>query len=276
MSRTLAVCLLLTFALPLASAGPAPALAFLADSESGPLADGALVHAWPVADEPKVRPILVELAGPSTVFVDVEEQPGTHLKGRVFVGIWPDAAIAKDARLRVSLYVGNDLVNESFVPVTVDPNNVPDPTALLPPDPTDPQGAVFHIVAQVVPLVLQPPTMVDLGVVDVEVPEGSSVRLGFGLVGADGLPPTGAAMALKYDGKLSPSFVYLPWWSADPQAVSPQIDDVPKQQPPVTPPSTDTPTSGPAPAGSPGEESPAVGIVALLGVVAMALLWRRR
>lgn len=268
--------LIVLLAAPLAAAGSAPSIAFFADSASGPVGDGILTQAWPTTNESSVRPILIELAGPSTTFVDIEEPPGTHLKGRLFAGIWPDAALADDAQLRVSVWLDGELIAEGMVPINIDPSATPDPLKLVPPDPTDPQGAVYHVIGQVLPLVLQPPTLVDLGVVDVEVPNGSALQVGFGLVGAASMPPVGAAMVLKYDGVLTPSFMYMPWWSADPEAVSPQISKVEQAQAPVVPPAA-PPAAPPAPTSSPNdEESPGVGLLALVVAVGAAFLLRRR
>ncbi len=261
---------------PLASAGSAPSIVFFADGETGIAGDGILSQDWPTSNESKVRPILIELAGPATVFVDVEEPPGTHLKGRLFVGLWPDAALAMDARLKVSLWVGDASVAEAMLPVDIDPASAPDPTALVPPDPSDPEGAVYHAIAQVVPLVLQPPTLVNLGGLDVEVPEGTPVRIGLGLVGADGGIPVGAAMALKYDGLLTPSFAYMPWWSADPEAESPQVKRVQTTAPVSPGPSPPSaPSTPPAPASAPGEDSPGIGLLAMVAAMGLAF-WRRR
>ncbi len=262
------------FAAPLAAAGSTPSLVFLADGASGPVGDGILTQDWPDSNESKARPVLIELAGPSAVFVDVEEPPGTHLRGHVFAGIWPDAAIAKDARLRVTLWLDDQAIAEAMVVVNVDPSAAPDPASLVPPDPSDPEGAVYHALGTVLPLVLQPPTLVDLGVVDVEVPAGSQIKIGLGLTGADGMPPLGAAMAVKYDGVLTPSFLYLPWWSANPEAVSPQIERVPKGQSPIATPTASS-TDPPAPASNPGNDSPGLSLIAVVAGLSVAL-WLRR
>lgn len=276
MLRSAAVAVLLL--LPLASAGPAPVVGFFADGESGPVGDGVIAADWPDSEDGKVRAIVPDLLGQPLVVFAAEDAPGTHLQGPIFAGIWPDAGAAKDSYIHMVVTVDGDMVAESTALVDIDPANAPDPTALVPPDPTDPEGTVYYELAQLMPLLLQPPTLVDMGAIDVEVPEGADVVVSMSLVGPDGAPPTGASVLLKYDSTLSPSFVYLPWWSADPEVQSPQLEDIEAAQPedpepaPVMAPDDDA-----APAGSPaGEDSPGIGVVAVLGLLTIAFWARRR
>lgn len=187
------------------------------------------------------------------------------------MGLWPDAGIAKDSILVASLLIDGVAVANGSAVVNVDPGAAPDPLSFMPPDPTDPEGAVFHAAGKVLPLILQPPTLIQLGFIDMEIPAEAEVALSFGLASATSGPATAVAMVLKYDGMLSPSFVYLPWWSADPAVVSPQLPPAQPAAPAMEPepePAQEEPAAS--------KDSPGVGLLAvMLSFVGIALLRRR-
>lgn len=260
--------LVLLFVLPAASAGSVPAIAFLTD-DGAPVAPGAMVHDWPEGNESSVRLVPPGIVG-DALFVYAEEAPGEALKGRMLLGLWPDADYAADATLVATAWVDDKPFANATAPVVTDPSQVGDPANIIPPDPSDPEGAVMHAAAQAAPLVLSPPMLLDFGFVDKEVPEGSVVQITMHLDGPD--LPAAASMALKYDSLMAPGFLYLPWYAESDDAVAPQAQPVPADPEPEPEPSQ---TSGPAP--SPQEEATPLPVPIALGAVVIAVgLLRRR
>ncbi len=268
------IVLLLALAMPVASAGSAPAIGFLADDDMGAASPGIIHLAWPETNESSARPVVLDMLG-ATCFQYIDEQPGTHFRGPLFAGLWPDAAVAKESELKVAVWVDGEEIAAQAIPLDLDPSQVPEPTSIVPPDPTNPDGALMQVVATAAPLILQPPTLVNFGYIDMELEDGAKIEVCLSLVSGD--VPTAAAMALKYDGLLSPSYVYMPFWSADQYASPPQLGSAPSPSSPSGPYENSPPDySGNAPASRPAsEESPGIGFVGLLGVVALALLRRR-
>lgn len=211
---------MLILCVPAASAGSAPVVGFLADVD-GPAAPGHLQLAMPEGNESSSRPIVMDLVGSAAVFhADPEAKAGTHLKGPVFAALWIDLSAVAGGSLQLQLKEGDVVLAEHAVDVSVDPESLPEPESLVPPDPMDPEGAIWHVAAQVLPAVTMPPLVFDLGIVDAEVSDNVHVELRL-------LPPAEDPLAvgssiISYDGALAPSYVYLPWWSADPAAQPPQ------------------------------------------------------
>lgn len=267
---------------PLAAAGPQPAIYYLQDGAT-PLGDGTLDSEPPSKNETSYRPITYGPDGP-VVWFDASA-PTDRLLGRAFVGLWPEAFAVTGGNITAGLYIDDGttrtLISETGVPIATDPSNLPDPMALIPPDPTDPEGAIFHVASQVLPLVSAPPMLLDLGFVDATVPANATVLLGIHLsAGADGLPPVGTFL-LKYDAPTAPSFVYAPWYAPDPAPTSSTGTRAPTST--ATPTNTATPSST---SGAPldftddeepeGKDSPGIGIVFLAAALLAFVAVRRQ
>lgn len=151
-----------------------------------------------------------------------------RLKGPIFVGLWTGESATYQANLTVTLYVippegapvalANASLNLDF-----NQSNAPDPMAFVPQNTSDPQAIVFHEVAQVLPLIMHPPALFQLGPLDITVANGSAFAIGFALSqGSSPVPvPAGAFASIQYDGAYTPSFVYAPWYAPDPPRPTP-------------------------------------------------------
>lgn len=278
---------------PVAMAAPQPGIYYLSDSESGPLGEGkAQAEAPDENATAAARPILYGDADmPSAVF-HLDDGEWEQMKGRAMAGVWIAASAAIDANLSATLYdVDADgamtpLANASHS-LLLDPDSLPDPEALLPPDPTDPEGAVFHVAAQVLPLLMEPPVLFDFGVIDQEIADGHHVALGLYMSpGSLGIPL--GTVAIQYSAQESPSFVYAPWYAPDPAPVDPVAPSEPAPSDPApSDPAPSDPASGSgdegdddgASGGEPSGESkksPGVGLFATLALVGAVLVARRR
>lgn len=260
---------------PLASAGSTPVVGFLDDGETGPVGEGTITHEYPDSNESMVRAILADVGqGPTTIFTATNHS-GTHLKGPLFAGLWADELAGQDGMLVVAILVDGEVVSTAEVDVAFDPESLPDPESLIPPDPTDPEGAVFHVVGQAMPYIFQAPLVMDMGYVDVEIPNGSDLSIALSIQ-TPGDVPTGLMTTMKYDGILTPSFVYLPYWTADPEATPPQLP--PPRSEPNDPGASDPdpPTDDNDDEGSEGKDSPGIGLVLVGGLLAVAAIAARR
>lgn len=266
---------------PVACAGYAPTLYYLAPPDLDPLA-GSLSTDAPEGDAPSSAFVTVLPAdAASASFIALEGANATHVLGRVLVGLWADLSAAQGAVEARFVLVEDGVVTpvaSATRPVSTDPAQAPEPTALLPPDPTDPQGAVFHAAAQAMPLLARPPVLLDLGLLDVEVPEGAVAGIELRLVedNATGLPASGFAR-VSYAAATAPSFLYVPWWSTDPPATPGQTPPKAPTQPTGGGPTGSSPGSGAEDPDRPaGQDSPAASLVlVLVGLAAVAVLRRR-
>lgn len=274
---------------PLAVAGPAPAVHYLAD-EASPFQTGAMQTEAPSKNESSQRLVTAGIDGP-TVWFSTPVQEG-RLAGPAFLGLWTTANPVVLGEVEASLWLDADgnrtLLSSAALDAAIDPAQIPEPTSLVPPDPTDPEGAAFHVAAQLLPLLMSPPMVFDLGAIDVEAPANASLMLGLELVG-DPLP-VGASI-IQYDAVTAPSFLYVPWYAPDPPAPQPTSSPSPTSSPPS---SSSSSTSSPPPSASPGgtgssapepeaeeeapsEDSPGAGLLAILVALgAAAYVMRRR
>lgn len=275
-----------------AAAGPAPALYFLQDGATGPIGDGSMDATAPDSLEPSTRPIAVGSSDlPSAIFVG-PEAPEDRVYGPLFVAVWLGPSLVVEGNLTAAAYIEDaegerSLLATGSESVNTNLSSTPDPMAFVPPDPTDPEAALAHVMSQALAQTLQPPVVLDLGLVDAEVPEGSHISIGLYLEAPDGgLLPIGAASA-QYDGQLQPSFAWVPWYAPDPPAPTSNPSSSPSGPPPSSPSPSggSSPTSQPDPSpGSDGmadegpdtQDSPGIGAIALLAFVAVAALAARR
>jgi uncharacterized protein (TIGR03382 family) len=204
--------------------------------------------------------------------------------GPLFVGLWTDSSLVIEGNISVGLYLRegdtDTLVASASRSLDIDPSQVPEPTSLIPPDPTDPEAAAYYIAAQALPLINKPPMLLDLGMVDVEVPENATLVLGFSLVapGGGALPAGFGVASIKYDSALTPSYLYAPWYAADPVMPSPSASPSasPSGSPTSGSPSGSTPPGTGDPSETKAEESPGAGILVVVGALGLALLRRRK
>lgn len=145
-----------------------------------------------------------------------------RIKGPFILGVWTGESPAPYANLTATLYEvpveGSPIaLANATVAIDLNASKAPDPTALIPPNSTDPSAILFYELAQVLPLVLQPPLLFILGPVDIQFANTSSLAVGFALEGGSSPvgEPVGAA-TLRFNSTLSPSFVYVPWYAPDP------------------------------------------------------------
>jgi hypothetical protein len=164
---------------------------------------------------------------------------------------------------------------------------LPNATALVPPNPTDPAAALAYAEGQLLAYgITELASSYKIAyllnetksfIIDKRVDEGSTVQLRLLLAQGSSAAPvaTGAGQPIVYWNFLTPSFVYVPWYAADP----------PHQTPTYTTQPMPTHTGGTGGAGgdgsasssptkkkSPGIEAP----LAILGLAALALVARRR
>ncbi len=277
---------LILTALLLVPAGAAtytPALYFLAPSEDPILGAGSLTLLQPTGNE-SANAVLVPLGEvPGATFIALESPNATHILGRVLVGLWMDPGIAQgavEARILVVDPAGAITeISRSALPVSTDPNALPEPTTLLPPDPTDPQAAVYHMAAKLLPLLNRPPMLLDLGILNVEVPEGAIASIELRLIADNTTEMPAAGLArIAYDAALTPSFVYVSWWSPNP-VVAPAPGATPTQPGSSDPsaPIGKDPNEPSGPSSDAGKDSPGLAIpVGLLALTATAMVLRRR
>lgn len=273
-----AVALLLV---PAVAAGPAPKLYFLRDGDTPLVGTGILNTTLPDGLEPSNRPVLVGTAElPSQVFQGVGEAHPGRLLGPIFVGLWTGPSVVLDGNITTVLYsVAPDgtlaVLASDSISLDLNTSQTPDPLSFVPPDPTDPEAAAGYIASRVLATLLQPPQLLQLGFTDIEVPLDHEIAVGFYLEAAAGssLPvPVGAAATIQYDGQLMPTFLYVPWYAPDPEPTT--TTRAPTRSSTST--SGGPSTLGPDTPGGESEDSPALGLLAVAALAAIAFAVRRR
>ncbi len=272
----LLACLLLA---PMAEARSVPALYFLKDGETPVIENGILNTTIPSDNATKTRVIPVGSQDilPVRFVTDAEEAHPLFIRGPLFVGLWTGESPMVHGNLTATFYIidGEDLTPIGNGSINLDANTsrAPDPLALVPPDPTNPQAAVFHVVGQLVPMIMKPPTLISLGIVDLEVPEGAQIGVGFRLdPGTSPAPlPVGAFAQIQYDSMLQPSFAFVPWFEPDPP--KPATPPAASTPPPANPPAQQPPPPAPS---NDSKDSPGPGALLFLALLGAALFARRR
>lgn len=284
----------------LAMAGPAAALSkpviyYMGDAPEGPALEGHLLlpeaGVVPNSTSPQVRAVT-----PASAFVPVRFStlPGMphpeRLKGYLLVGLWTGASPSVKGNVSATMYevtASGNAVKLGYASVAVDANTskLPAPTALVPPNPTpdpaDPQGwltsVAFYEAYQVAPVILQPPTLLKLAMVDRAVNATSTIAVDFAFEPSpgSGFPVgVGAGATVQYNFTASPSFVYLPWYEPDPvRTTTPRPTPAATTQAPSPTPST--PSDAP-PTSTEGRGSPAPWLALLPALAALAFVLRRR
>jgi hypothetical protein len=281
--------LLLLLALPTAAATAAPGAYYLRDDELG--GPGVLHSAPPNTTAPSARIVPAGTQGVAPVRFETPAgmEAAPRLRGLAYAIVWVAPSPSVDANLTARLLITNETaireIGNASVPFVLDPDAFPSPEQLVPPNPTDPEGSVFHIVGQVAPHVLPRPRLFLFGHVDAAVESDARVAVQFELTnGSGGQPvPVAAFATLLYDHATPPlyvaSFVYLPWHVPAPAPT------IPAQPTPVPPaPGSSEPEVEPtmSPAGAAGVEepaparTPAPSVVLGLAALGAAVASRRR
>lgn len=230
---------------------------------------------------------------PSISFV----RDGNHsdrIYGPLLVGLWIGPSPTAMGNISAEISDGESILGYASVDVAIDPENLPDPQSLVPPDPTDPEQAAAYIAAQAMLALMQPPALLDFGFVDVAVDPDAPVSVSFFL---EGEPIALGVASMQYDGALSPSFVYVPFYEPDPEpaASSSPSDSTPGGSAPgSSDPESSAPGSGsssepgtsadeppslgignePEPDSEESKDSPGIGAFAIVGIAAFAMLRR--
>jgi hypothetical protein len=277
--------------IPTAMAGSVPELLFFAPGSS-PL-EGGMSAEKPAdmdASTSLILPGSAEL--PSSSFV----RDGNHsdrIYGPLLVGLWIGPSPTAVGNISAVISDGESILGSATVDVAIDPENLPDPQSLVPPDPTNPEQAVAYIAAQAMLAVMQPPAMLDFGFIDVAVDPDANITVSFFL---EGEPIALGAASMQYDGALSPSFVYVPFYEPEPAASSssPSGSTPGSSATGSSAPGSSAPGSGsssepgsssgeppslgignePEPESEESKDSPGLGVFAIVGIAAVAMLRR--
>lgn len=292
MRRMVACVLVLALSsVPVAAAASEPAVYYLHRrdlTDPDQLIGGPLMSVDPPEDEAHmISPVTLGTDDLPTLLwtaADEEDRP-TRIIGPLFVGLFRGQEALSDGNMSAVLYeVASDdtrtvLAKASLhVNITEDPEQTPDPTTIVPPnpDPTDPEGAAMHAAAKLLPMVLEAPLVFNFGFVNLELQNGSKLALGLFLEeDEEGNVPAGT-IPLYYDGTLlAPSFLFVPWFRENPAPPPVPEPPAPQPQPPAPQPQ---PEPEPEPEDDePNKDSPGVGILAALALVGLAgYLARRR
>lgn len=266
---------------PLAAAGPIPALYFLKDGETPLVGDGILNQTAPDGLDPTTRLVLPGSEDvPNAVFRTVAPvEEADRLLGPLLVGLWTGPSTVIDGNITATIYLveGDEMtpLGSAGIALQINESSAPDPMSLVPPDPTDPEQAAAYIAAQAMAGLITPPVLLQQGFVDVEVPEGATLAVGFYLEATPGSgnpAPIGGPASIRYDASLTPTFVYAPWYKTDPEPTRTTTQTSSNT-------ATTQPTGGggqPTLGGSGGEEeSPGAGMLAI-GVLVVGLVAVRR
>lgn len=179
---------------------------------------------FPNSTEPDLKPVypLADAAIPIQFVTPANHTHPDRIKGSFVVGLWTGESVALAANLTATLYeipaegTPIALANAS-VRLDLNASEAPDPTALMPPNSTDPQVIAYYELAQLLPLVMSPPIVFLLGPVDVTFANTSRFGIGFHIAqGSSPLPSGLGSATIQFNGSLSPSFLYVPWYAPDP------------------------------------------------------------
>lgn len=269
-----------------ASAGSQPAVYYLRDGEMGPAGNGELNATVPNSTQPQLRVIPVgatDLMPIRFQMSDAEHPP--RLLGLAYIGLWMGPSPIKHGNITATLVAVKgteirELANASFA-LDANTSRTPDPTTMIPPQPpippSDPEAyatfLAYWVLANALPAVQPPARLLFLGVLDEEIAPDEVLALDLKLTqGSSELPiPQGAFATLQYNGAMSPSFVYAPWYSPNPQVVSTY-----KPRPMTPRPSTESDSPSPSETEQAnGTPAPSL-IVLLIAVGGIAFLRRRR
>lgn len=264
--------------IPAAMAASVPELLFF--SPGATPFEGGMSAEQPAELDASISLILPGTADlPSMSFI----REGSHsdrIYGPLLIGLWTGPSPTAVGNITAVISDGESVLGSASVDVALDPENLPDPQSLVPPDPTDPEQAVAYIAAQVMIATMKPPVLLDLGFVDLNVSTDAPISVSFFL---EGEPIALGAASIQYDGALSPSFVYVPFYEPDPAPSSSQSSSSASSSSSSSSGSSassseSTPSLGIGNEADPDAEeskdSPGIGMFAIVGIAAVAMLRR--
>lgn len=292
-----------------AAAAPQPVLYWLKDGATGPVGDGSLLAYDPLhpnvpnGTQPHSRLIIAgaDAVAPVRFLTPSGEAHPDRLKGPLLVGLWLGPSSVYKGNLTATLYEVSGTTPHALAHASVmldtDLNKTPNATKLIPPppappsppNPADPQAVnetqayaeaqatsiVFYEAAQALPLLIKPPAVFYMGVVDIPFNATSQFAIGFSLTqGSSSLPVAmGGFGHVQYDYLLGPSYVYVPWYKTDP--VKPVTTTT--SHPTSASTSADSHTDSTASQTTTHKKSPATSAIPLVGGLAvLAFALRRR
>lgn len=206
---------------PAALAGPQPAVYFLEDTASGVSAPGNATADYPDENASSNVRLLAygSVADPTHLF-HAPESAIVRLQGDAIAGTWISPDLAVDAGVSAALYEIDANGNRTHIAnathsLLIDPEDVPDPASLLPPDPEDPEGAAYHVAAAVVSAMEGPHILHHFVGISHDMASGSHLAIGFYMSEGSGGIPLGVT-GIEYGSQEHASFLFAPWYTPDP------------------------------------------------------------
>lgn len=243
---------------------------------------------FPNGTQPHTRLVTVpgDLVDPLQFVTPEGHEHPDRMRGYVLLGLWTGQSAMLHANLTATLYevpeAGEPIaLLEASTAVNLNTSEIPNATAFIPPNSTDPLVILFYELGLLLPLVLQPPSYFLLGPVDINLTSNAS-RIAVGIhldPGSSPAPlPIGAASSIQYDSIYSPTFMILPWYTPDP----PKATTTKSATGTTTGSRSTSATGGPGGSGSQDDDAgsndtpglPAATLAALLALA--ALVARRR
>jgi hypothetical protein len=268
---------------PTVSAGYQPTLYYLKDGHLGPAQPGLLNATRPNATQPTLRPVPLDVPNlPAATFETGGLPHPPRLLGPVYLGVWVGPSPVAEGNLTVRLLTLNGTrtipLGNATMALDANVSNLPNPASLVPPNPSDPQGSVAYELSKLLPAVTPPPKLLYLGTMDALFNATQGLVLSFTVTPADGQPAArGAAATIQYNATLTPSFLYVPWYSPDPpRTAAPYAASAPRgYQTAAAPPCCDD--ASPATAKGTHHRVPApTSALLLFALIGLALALRRR
>lgn len=242
-----------------------------------PLSDGSLDAEAPQDLNGSISLILPGSPELPTISFSREGDHADRIYGPLLIGLWTGPSPTLLGNITAVVSDGSSILSSASVDIALDSESVPDPMSLIPPDPSDPEQAVAYVLAQAVMATMNPPVLLDLGFMDANVSRDAPISVSFFL---EGEPIALGAASLQYDGALTPSFLYVPFYEPDPAPSSSSSSTAPASSSSSSGSSgSSSPSLGGSSSSSAGDaeskDTPTVGFLAALGVVGAALMFRR-
>ncbi|MGB1698169.1 MAG: hypothetical protein ACPHK8_07195 [Thermoplasmatota archaeon] len=262
--------------LPVALGASAAEVLYLAPGLT-PISDGSLDAEAPQDLNNSISLILPGSADLPTISFTREGDHADRIYGPLLIGMWTGPSPTLMGNVTAVVSDGSTILSSASVDISIDPEALPDPTSLIPPDPTNPEQAAAYVLAQALIATMKPPVLMDLGFIDANVSRDAPISVSFFL---EGEPVALGAASLQYDGALTPSFLYVPFYEADPAPSSSSSSSAPASSSSSSGSSgSSSPSLGGSSSSSAGssesKDTPSVGFLAAIGVAGAAMLFRR-
>lgn len=255
---------------PVALGASAAEILYLAPGVT-PLSDGSLDAEAPQDLNGSLSLILPGSAELPTISFARDGEHAERIYGPLLIGLWTGPSPTLMGNITAIVSDGSSILSSASIDISMDPEALPDPTSLIPPDPTNPEQAAAYVLAQALMATLQPPVLLDLGFIDANVSADAPISVSFFL---EGEPAALGAASMQYDGALTPSFLYVPFYEPDPEPTSSSSSSSASSSSSSSG-SSSASSSGSSSASSAGssesKDTPAIGLLAALGVLAVGL-----